>query len=116
MSFETTLAELSLLDGLQGAAVIHLANRQVLAQTNSYIDMEQITVGYAEIIQAENRMLAREHYCDLMQSFITTTPQYYHILKIIPFFDDVALYVLVNRQRALPLILQDIDRAMDLMV
>lgn len=116
MSFETSFDRLKQLNGFQSAAIINIDSKTVLAQTQSSIEMNAAAIGWSYSLKLEHELLERLNTYDLMRACMITTTTQCHILTMVPYFDNVVLYSVFNRDIPYLFINDAILEAVDLMV
>lgn len=116
MSFDASFERLKQLDGFQMAAIISTDSKTVLTQTPSQIDMSAAAIGWSYSLMLEHQLLEKLNAYDLMRSCMITTRRQCHTLTMIPYFDNVILYAIFNRDVPYRFINDAILEAIDLMI
>ncbi len=116
MSFERTTKILSEIPGLYGAAIINFDTKELIAApSKNLIPMESIIEMCAQTVRYEKNTLVDLECYDVIENMITATENLYHIHYLVPYFDNVVIYLIVRRDTALPFILRALEDAGDAM-
>lgn len=117
MAFEWSLSKLSELRGLQGAAIVNFRSGTILAKVEQGgINLDKAVDGLVEMMTIEQQLLLELGCRDLLDSIATLTDDNHHIINVVPYFDNVLLYVVASRKNPLALVNHTIAEAIDSMV
>lgn len=111
--FPKSMRILSELQGLQSAIIFNFATRELLAYINNTgsLDLDGVVETMSKDILRHQKMMNELELYDIVENSLITASRHYHILQIVPQFDNVAIYVVVTRYTMLPHITKTLEDA-----
>lgn len=110
--FPKSMRILSELQGLQGAIVFNFATREILASLDTgNLNLASVVDTLSQGILRHQQLMNELELYDIVENTLITESRNYHILQILPQFDNVAIYVIVTRYTMLPHITKTLEDA-----
>lgn len=110
--FPQTIQKLTKIESLQGAVIINFGTKEILGYTeNSPIDLRSIGDTCATMVKQHSHMIKAMQLTDVVERILISTKKYYHIIYLLPQFESVAIYLIVNRYIMLPYVTEMVEDA-----
>lgn len=110
--FPKTIQKLTQIESLQGAVIVNFNTKEILGYTeNSPLDLRSIGGVCANMIKQHSLMINAMQLADVVERILITTKQHYHIIYLVPQFESVAIYVVVQRYIMLPYVTETVESA-----
>lgn len=109
---DTTMNLLTRIEGFQGAIAVNFRTGQLLDYAEfGDIDLRPAADLCARTIRRHLRLNRDLALNDILERTLTVTDLHYHIVYLLPQFDNVALYFIANRYAKLPNIIHGLEEA-----
>lgn len=110
--FPKTIQQIAAIEGFQGAVIVNFNTKEVLDYGEaSPLDLRHIGEVCANMVKRHANMVNTLQLSDVTERILITTKQHYHIIYIVPQFESVAIYVIVNRYIMLSYVTQVVEDA-----
>lgn len=110
--FPKSIQKLTKIEGLQGAVIVNFGTKEILGYTeNTPMDLCLIGDIFANLVKQHTKMIQAMQLSDVTERMLITTKKHYHIIYLVPQFETVAIYLIVNRYVMLPYITETVEDA-----
>lgn len=110
--FPKTIDTLCGIEGFQGAIIFNFRTGEILDYAEfGEIDLRPVVETSAQMVYDYIHLSRKLALADVVERFLISTNFHYHILYLVPQFDTVAVYLIVNRFSMLPTVTQILEDA-----
>lgn len=110
--FPKTIQKLTKIESLQGAVIVNFNTKEILGYTENFpFDLRSVADVCANMIKQHSQMIKVLQLTDVVERILITTKKHYHIIYLVPQFESVAIYLIVNRYIMLPYVTDTVEDA-----
>ncbi|SSY80282.1 hypothetical protein [Alysiella crassa] len=107
--FPKTVQILSMVEGLLGAVIFNCHSHDILVNVDKGLDVSVAVKAVADSVIKHQQLVVEMGLYDFAESSVVTTDQHYHIIHLLPQFDNVAIYLIVRRYIMLPYVMEQVE-------